>query len=85
MPWSTKLKIAIIEKDIDSMQDLLQNLPQFKTLEEMKEAQALFKESIRLASTLKDETSAAMKQMKKNMIFLKSTQAPHKNQFDKKF
>lgn len=85
MLWLDKLKIAIIEKDTDSMAKLFKELPEFKSLEEMKEAQALIKESVRLLLALKEESAIIIKQIQKNRNFLKSTQAPQKNKFDIKY
>lgn len=72
--WLKKLKIAIIEKNTDTIDTLLQDLPEFKSIEEMREAQYLFKEVEKLVSSLKDETQVSMQQIKNNLSFLRSTQ-----------
>lgn len=72
--WLNKLKIAIIEKNTDAIDALLEDLPEFKSAEEMHEAQYLFAEVENLLISLKDETQASMQQIKKNLSFLRSTQ-----------
>ncbi len=74
--WLTKFKIALVEKDIDKLSKLMNNLPELETKKEMQEAQYLIKEATSLVHTLKNETSSSMKQIKKNLEFLKSTEAP---------
>ena len=73
--WLTDLKIAIVEKDIDKLSKLIDEIPQLETEQEMQEALYLAKEVSSLAQDLKDETSISMKQIKKNLNFLKSTEA----------
>ena len=72
--WLNKLKIAVIEKNIDAIDALLADLPTFKSIEEMNEAQYLFKEVEKLLTSLKDETQTSMQQINKNLTFLRSTQ-----------
>ncbi len=74
MQWLNKLKIAIIEKKTEEIESLLKETPQLESVEDMKEAQYLFKEAMTLFTTLKDETQASMKQIQKNLSFLRSTQ-----------
>jgi len=71
--WLNKLKIAIIEKNADAINELMDNLPQLKDKKEIEEAVYLLKEAVSLMHTLKNETSASMKQIKKNLDFLCST------------
>ena len=73
--WLTKLKIALVEKDVDRLSELMENIPKLESLQEMREALYLTKEAKELVYTLKDDASASMKQMKKNLAFLKSTEA----------
>ncbi|OHD96754.1 MAG: hypothetical protein A3E21_09640 [Sulfurimonas sp. RIFCSPHIGHO2_12_FULL_36_9] len=71
--WLDKLKIAIIEKNADAISRLLDDIPQLKDKKEIEEAVYLLKEATSLMHTLKNETSASMKQIKKNLDFLRST------------
>ena len=80
--WLTKLKIAIIEKDTDALDKLLDQSPEFKSKKEMIEASYLLKEALEIVSALKDETSLILKKIKKNRDFLDSTQAPIATKLD---
>jgi len=74
--WLKKLKIAIIEKNADALNALMDDIPKFSNADDIQEVIFLLKEATDLVSGLKDETASSMKQMKKNINFLKSTQAP---------
>ncbi|QFR48364.1 hypothetical protein FJR48_00930 [Sulfurimonas lithotrophica] len=80
--WLNKLQIAIVEKDTDKLDELLNTLPEFKNKEEMQKASYLLKEAMVLLLKLKSETSASMKQIKKNLEFLNSTQSNPTNKLD---
>lgn len=80
--WLTKLKIAIIEKNADALNGLMEDVPQLKDKKEIEEAIYLLKEADRLIHTLKDETSASMKQIKKNLDFLRSNDIPTSKKLD---
>jgi hypothetical protein len=83
--WLNKLQIAIIEKDTDKLDELLDDLPEFESQDEMIKASYLLKEALELMYKLKDETSESMKQIKKNLEFLNSTHNGPKNKLDVKF
>jgi len=74
--WLNSLKIAIIEKDIDRLNLLMDDLPALKDTKEIETAVFLLKEATSLVQGLQDDTQASMLQMKKNLKFLKATQAP---------
>lgn len=80
--WLTNFKIAIVEKNIDKLSQLMDSLPNLKSKEEMEEALYLIKEASTLVHSLKDKTSLSMNQMKNNLKFLKSTQHKSSNGFD---
>jgi hypothetical protein len=80
--WLTKLKIAIVEKDVDKLSKLMDDLPKLESTEEMTEAVYLIREAAELVYTLKDNASASMKQIKKNLNFLESTQSLQVNKLD---
>ena len=82
--WLTKIKIAIVEKNSEKINLLLDEVPQFENKHDMEEAMYLLREAAELVYTLKDGTEQSMKQIKKNMNFLKSTQAPTANKLDLK-
>lgn len=71
--WLNKVKIAIIEKNTDSLLELVDNIPSFTDLKDIEEAVYLSREALELLHTLKDETNLNMSKIKKNLSFLKST------------
>ena len=71
--WLSKLKIALVQKDIDSLNDLVKDLPTFTNKKDIQEAMYLSREVVSVFQTLKDETELSMKLIKKNLEFLKST------------
>ncbi len=82
MIWLNKLQIAIIEKNTDSLDALLDDLPEFKDVGEMKKASYLLIEASRLLHALRDDTSYQMRKIQKNLKFLNSTQAPIVSKLD---
>ena len=80
--WLHELKIAIVEKDINKLNLLLDDIPQLEKPEETDSALCLLEEASTIVLDLKESTAASMAQMKKNINFLESTQAPSANKFD---
>jgi len=83
--WINKLQIAIIERDAEAIDALMQETPQLENQKEIESAMYLLREAMELIYTLKDETSLTMKQLKKNIDFLKSTQTQAHNRLDVRF
>ncbi|MDQ1268664.1 MAG: hypothetical protein QG560_1307 [Campylobacterota bacterium] len=80
--WLTKLKIAIVEKNPDALNKLLDEIPQLENQKEIEEAVYLLKEATALMESLRDETKASMKQIKKNLDFLRSNDIPTSKRLD---
>ncbi len=80
--WLSNLKIAIVEKNTDKLNELMDEIPQLENKEDINQAIYLIKEATELVQSLQNETSASMKQMKKNMDFLKSTEHKISNRLD---
>ena len=80
--WLSKFKIAIIEKNTEQINTLLEELPTFTTVDEMKEAQYLMKEAATLLLNLKSQTKDTMQRIQKNLSFLKSTQTNDSSALD---
>ena len=80
--WLTKLKIAIVEKNTDSINDLMADIPTLSKTKDLEQAMYLLKEATELVCTLQDETSATMAQIKANLKFLNATKAPAKSTLD---
>ncbi|MEA3371345.1 MAG: hypothetical protein U9Q40_08385 [Campylobacterota bacterium] len=82
--WLTNIKIAIVEKNTDRLNNLLDEVPKFENKQDMEEAMYLLREAAELVYKLQDETTESMKQIKRNMDFLKSTEAPRTAKLDLK-
>ncbi len=80
--WLNSLKIAIIEKNTDSLQKLLNDIPKYEDKESQEQALYLLREALELLHTLKDQTAADMMKIKKNIAFLNSTERVSSNKFD---
>lgn len=80
--WLNELQIAIVEKDTDKLDKLLDSLPEFDNVDDMKKASFLLKEALELLYKLKDDTSESMIRIKKNLDFLKSTHNDPVNKLD---
>ena len=80
--WLTKLKIAIVEKNTDALDKLLDKIPELTDADDIQQAIYLLKEATELVSSLKDETQASMKLVKKNLQFLRSTDIPISRKLD---
>ncbi len=71
--WLGEFKVAIITKDIQKIDKLIPQMPQFEALDEMQEAFYLFKQAEELLHNLKDETAIAMKKVKDSIRYMEST------------
>lgn len=80
--WLNKLKIAVIEKNFSSIGKLLDDIPKFESQREVEEAIYLLKEASDIADVLKNDTLKSMKQIKKNLSFLRSTDIPTSRKLD---
>ena len=80
--WLKQLKIAVVQKDIEQLEKLLDELPNFDDPKEIEEALYLLYEATDILQTLKDETAASMAQMKKNIDFVSSTEVKKAAKFD---
>lgn len=72
LPWMNNLKIAVIEKDIERIGALIQNVPSFSDIDEAKEALILIQESIILVDTEKNKMMEIMKKIKQTKVFLQN-------------
>ncbi|MFA6629532.1 MAG: hypothetical protein WCS55_07155 [Sulfuricurvum sp.] len=72
--WLIKFKKALILEEISQISSLLDEMPQFNTLQEIEEAAYLLIEGQKLLERNKRKTAHAMQQLKNTIDFLKSTQ-----------
>jgi hypothetical protein len=80
--WLNQLKIAVVTQDMEQLNALLNDIPLLENPEEVKEALFLLKEATEVFTKLKSETEISMQQLKKNIDFLRSTEAPAINKLD---
>lgn len=80
--WLNQLKIAIVEKNTDKLNELMENLPQLQSKEECDNAIYLLKEATHLVTSLRDDTKMSMIQMQKNIKFLKVTEVQKTSTLD---
>lgn len=73
MIWNSALTIAIVEKDIEQIEKLIDMMPLFIDVNEAVTAQALLQEALNVVSALKDETNESMQKIKKTRAFLLSS------------
>jgi hypothetical protein len=71
--WLTDFKIAIIEKNIDKLDSLMDEVPPMKSQKEIEEALYLINQATEIVSSLKNELFDSMQKTKSNLRFLNVT------------
>jgi hypothetical protein len=80
--WLKKLKIAVIEKNMDALTALLEDIPLLEDPHEQEEALYLLREATKIYTVARDDIALSMQQMRKNIDFLNSAQAQQSAKFD---
>lgn len=80
--WVNDLKIAIVQKDVEKIDTLLDDIPTLSDEKEIEEAIYLLREASLLLHTLKDEVAASMEKVQKNLRFIRSTESAKKSRLD---
>ena len=83
--WLTKLKTALVLEEIERISALLDEMPQFDTLEQMEEAAFLLQQSKTLLEQKKIQTAQTLQQLKNSLDFLKSTATQQTHSLNLKF
>ncbi|HLD24081.1 MAG TPA: hypothetical protein VJA83_09055 [Sulfuricurvum sp.] len=83
--WLTKLKTALILEDFEHLSALLDEMPQFETLQQMEEVSYLLAHSKISLEKNKAETAHILQQLKNSLDFLKSTQTESPSTLNLKF
>lgn len=73
MQWVKELKIAIAEENPSKIEQLINSLPQFDSLEQMKEAAFLMQEAHTFMTLEKDKAASILLKIKKQKAFLNAT------------
>ena len=71
--WIKQLKIAIVEKDINKLNELLDNIPELEKEEDIDSAITLLNEATKFVTLLQDSTQHSLQQMQNHRKFLKVT------------
>mgnify|MGYP007032874785 FL=1 len=80
--WINKFKAALIQKDTDSINALLDKVPIFSDKKDIEQAMFLIKEATLVLYKLQDEITLSKKQIKQNLNFLGSTLANSVSNFN---
>ncbi len=80
--WLNNLKIAIVQKDANLLDELLSNMPQEASLEEIESALVLMGEAISMMEELKSSTLISMQNIKKNLKFLQNDEITSTSRLD---
>ncbi len=83
--WLTKFKTALVLEDFESISALLEETPQFETLQQMEEASYLLAQTKTSVEKNKSQTAHVLQQLKNNLNFLKSTQTEPPSSLNLKF
>jgi len=70
--WLNQFKIAIIDKDIQKMDELNSSMPEFETLKQIYEAQAYIQQAIQIIMDKQSELRENMAKIQKTKKFLNS-------------
>ena len=83
--WLSKLKTALVLEEIERISALLDEMPQFDTIEQMEEAAFLLQQSKTLLEQKKIQTAQTLQQLKNSLDFLKSTETQQAHSLNLKF
>lgn len=72
--WLTRFKTALVLEDFESIAALLDEMPQFETLQQIEEASYLLAQTKSAVEKNKSQTTHVLQQLKNSLNFLKSTQ-----------
>jgi len=79
--WINQLKIAIVEKNEERIEELIYELPQFDSLEQMEEAAYMMQEAHTLLTKEKETLATKLLKIKKQKEFINSN-IKHTSSFD---
>ena len=82
--WLNDFKIAIVEKDPETIEKLLESMPIFDDNKDMESVAYLLREASILMITLKDETSESLIKLRKTIKFIDSTHSKDSSLFNSK-
>jgi hypothetical protein len=71
--WLKRFKIALIERDSALISKLLDEMPKFDTISQMREAQLLMAQAHEFITLLKEETVESMAKIQQNKDYLRAS------------
>jgi fructose-1,6-bisphosphatase len=80
--WLNKFKVAIAQRDPEAIARLLDTIPQFETVDEMRQAAFLCKEAEQIMQALKTETLHTRERLRRHIDFLKSARHDPSSELD---
>lgn len=83
--WLTRFKTALVLEDFESIAALLDEMPQFETLQQIEEASYLLAQTKSAVEKNKSQTTHVLQQLKNSLNFLKSTQTEPPSSLNLKF
>ena len=82
LKWLKDFKIAIIEKDFNKIEQMINDIPKFDTLEENQEALSLVKQANEITLQQREMILKEMQRVKNIKKFLTENQYEKKGEFD---
>lgn len=81
MSWIESFTIAIVEENYTNIGDLIENIPDFKTIEEAQTACALIQEALIIMQREKENIFEAMQKLKKTRHFVDISAESHLQEY----
>jgi hypothetical protein len=83
--WLSKLKVAIVREDFDSLQTLTAMEIEFQNLQELEDAKYLLKETLMISARNRDSIQQSLSKVKRNIEITRSTLSTPFHKIDKSF
>ena len=80
--WLRKFKLAVVQREVETIASLIDAVPAFDTKEEAEEAAYLIREALNLMQSLQDENDRNLQQLRKNRKFLEATRGESAKKLD---
>ena len=85
MSWINNFKIALVQKDIEKITTLINNIHELESLEDKQKGSALIQQAISTFSQEREIARHKMSQMQKSKKFLQSSHIQQATRFNKTY
>ena len=85
MSWINSFTVALVQKDIDKVTQLLNRIDELESIEDKQKGSALISQAIELFSAEREATRQKMSQMQKSKKFLQSSHIEQATRFNKSY